>query len=333
MKISVIAERKKSFLVSWILLLISFISFFAFKINYGVDMTWGVQIEYSYEAHGSPEDLKEKADKIEEQVEILGVDIINSISTYKISGENKVVLVAGFNENVSEQDMQSYKNNFRDSLTESVKDNYKEEKYNFIGKSFWDYIKESAKMTLVIAVIAIALYVSFAFTGYVAGISAFSFWAITILTLVHDVVISAWLYVMLSNFVSEFKVDTYFVTALLTTLGYSINDTIVVLDRIRANLKEFGGKTEHTLRDIVDLSVNETLTRSIYTSLTVVLVLVSILFFGPDTIKGFVLVMIFWTFVWTFSSVFIASPLLYEMNKWLVLKSEEQITQEKEELV
>lgn len=333
MKISVVDLRKKSFLISLALLLVSFISFFAFKINYWVDMTWGIQIEYSYENEWSVEEIKSEAEKVEKEIEMFWVDIVNDISSYKITWENQIVVIAWFNEDVSEKDMQAYKNEFRDSLTENVKEKYREERYNFIWKSFWDYIKESAKMTLIVAVIAIALYVSFAFNWYVAWISALSFWAITILTLVHDVVISAWLYVMLSNFIHEFKVDTYFITALLTTLGYSINDTIVVLDRIRANLKEFGWKTEKTLSEIIDMSVNETMTRSIYTSLTVLLVLFSILFFGPETIKGFVIVMIFWTVVWTFSSVFIASPLLYEMNKKLALKTEEQLKEEKEDVV
>jgi preprotein translocase SecF subunit len=111
-----------------------------------------------------------------------------------------------------------------------------------------------------------------------------SFALITVITLFHDVFISSGLYIMTSNFLPEFKIDTYFITALLTTLGYSINDTIVVLDRIRTNLRAFGGRTKK-LDEIVNMSVSETLTRSIYTSLTVIFVLVAILILGPVTIK------------------------------------------------
>ena len=333
MKINVIDSRFKNFLISWALLLLSLISFFAFKINYWVDMTWWIQIEYSYEKEWNLDNILEEAKVVEEEVESFWVDIVNEISWYKITWENKFVVIAWFNEDIEELDMQSYKNEFRNSLTNKLSENYREDKYNFIWKSFWDYIKESAKMTLIVALIAIALYVSFAFTWYVAWISAFSFWLITILTLLHDVVISAGLYVMLSHFFHEFKVDTYFITALLTTLWYSINDTIVVLDRIRANLKEFWWHANITLKNVINMSVNETITRSIYTSLTVLLVLFSVLLLWPDTIKWFVIVMIFWTFVWTFSSIFIASPLLYQLNKNLVLKTEEEMKTEKEELV
>jgi preprotein translocase SecF subunit len=138
------------------------------------------------------------------------------------------------------------------------------------------------------------------------------------MTLFHDVLISTGLYIATSMFLPEFKIDTFFVTALLTILGYSINDTIVVFDRIRSNLIKYAGKKGKDgkeLNEIVDLSITQTIVRSIYTSATLLFVLLTIFFFGPETIKGFVLVMIFGTIVGTYSSVFIASPLLYLANK------------------
>jgi preprotein translocase SecF subunit len=111
----------------------------------------------------------------------------------------------------------------------------------------------------------------------------------------------------------EFKIDTFFITALLTILGYSINDTIVVFDRIRSNLKKLVKK--ESLKDIIELSINDTLRRSIFTSLTLFFVLLTIFLFGPESIKGFVLVMMFGTLIGTYSSIFIASPLLFELNK------------------
>ena len=137
-------------------------------------------------------------------------------------------------------------------------------------------------------------------------------------------------------FFPEFKINTFFVTALLTILWYSINDTIVIFDRIRSNLKEFWGKIWKkwkTLKEIIDLSVNETLKRSIYTSLTLLFVLLTIFIFGPETIKWFILVMIFGTIVGTYSSIFVASPILYLVNrhkklsvyKKIKLKAEDKI--------
>lgn len=333
MEFSTIWSRKKSYAISICLFLLSIISFFAFNINFWIDMTGGIQINYTYEKDWSVEDVLNKAHEIEKFIEKDWWEIINEISAYKITWENKVVLIAWFESSKTEEELETFKDAFRGDLNKSLAPNYSEEKYNFIGKSFWDYIKDSAKLTLIISVIAISLYVTFAFNGYVAGISAFSFWFITILTLAHDVVISAWLYLLVSNFFNEFKVDTYFITALLTILWYSINDTIVVLDRIRDNLRNINTKNGLNLWNVIDKSVNETMTRSIYTSLTVLLVLISIFFFGPETIKWFVLVMIFWTFVWTFSSIFIASPLLYEINKNKVLKTIEELEEEKKDVL
>jgi preprotein translocase SecF subunit len=161
------------------------------------------------------------------------------------------------------------------------------------------------------------MYIAFAFSGSISWISSVSFAIIALITLLHDVIISTWLYIYTWNIFWEFKIDTFFITALLTILWYSINDTIVVFDRIRENLKLFWWKKKNwkNLEEIINLSVSETLTRSIYTSLTVLFVLFTILFVWPETIKWFILTMIFGTIVWTYSSIFIASPLLYEINK------------------
>jgi len=193
-----------------------------------------------------------------------------------------------------------------------------ESKYTSIWKSFWDYIKSTAFLTLFIAIISITIYVTYSFSWVVSWISVISFAIITLITLFHDVLISAWLYIIVWYFYRDFQIDTFFVTALLTILGYSINDTIVIFDRIRDNLKKFAWKTwkeSKDLYEIVNLSINETLTRSVYTSLTLVFVLLTIFFFWPESIRGFILAMMFWAIVGTYSSIFIASPLLYEVNK------------------
>lgn len=145
-----------------------------------------------------------------------------------------------------------------------------------------------------------------------------SFAAITIITLFHDVLISAGLYILTSLVFPQFQIDTFFVTALLTILGYSINDTIVIFDRIRTNLRQFAG-TGKNLEDIISESLTQSMTRSVYTSMTIVFVLVCILVFGPVTLTGFTLTLLFGTIVGTFSSICIASPLLYEFHKNTIL--------------
>lgn len=186
-------------------------------------------------------------------------------------------------------------------------------RYINVGESFGDYIKKTAYITLALVIFSISLYISYAFRGSIEGFSSFSFASVTAVSLFHDVIIAFGLYVIASYFFPEYKIDTFFITAMLTVLGYSINDTIVVMDRIRSNLR----LPENKKKDfavIINNSVNETMTRSLYTSFTVFIVLVAMFFFGPETIKGFILALIFGTVVGTYSSVAIAAPLLYDIS-------------------
>lgn len=285
-------------------------------------MTWGTQSEFSYTNYSFDiEQLNQEAQTLKGHINIAG-EIINVVNVYKVSGENTFIVEAGFTRNMSEEELDTFKISYRDQLEEVYRDigDIELSRYTNIGASFGDYIKNTAIMTLIIAIIGIAIYVAYAFSGAVSGIPSWSFAVITIITLFHDVFIATGLYVLTSHFLSEFKIDTFFITALLTILGYSINDTIVVFDRIRSNLKLHGGKGKKDLFTIISESMSEVLTRSMYTSLTVFVTLMAILIWGPESIAGFTLAMIFGTVVGTFSSICIASPLLFDFNKNATLK-------------
>lgn len=297
-------------------------------------MTGGIQQEFSYNTYSfNAENIQKEAEVIAKHRNIWS-EIINSVSSYKITGEKSFVVETGFTRDLDEKTLEEHKVKYRNELETAYKNMWdiSSSKYTNIGASFGDYIKQTAKLTLLIAIIGIALYIGYAFSGSVGGISSLSFAAITIVTLFHDVIISTGLYVFASSIFPQFQIDTFFITALLTILWYSINDTIVIFDRIRANLRDFGGKWKD-LDDIIRLSLSESFTRSIYTSLTLVFVLACILVFGPESISGFTLTMLFGTIVGTFSSIFIASPLLYEFHKNATLsvyqKKEERTEEEK----
>ncbi len=329
--LDVIKNRKVYLSISAILFLFSIIAMYFFPYNLWIDMTWGSQIEYSYK-------WKINLDKYKKEISDLALNtkyktnkIVNAIKVYKVSWQDKFDVVIWYNNQVFsdndavkekklQQDFEKIKRKLKENITNILKkDNSSVElsKYTNIWKSFWDYIKKTAFITLAIALVAISIYIAFAFSWSVSWISSMSFAWIALITLLHDVIISTWLYVYTGSVFADFKIDTFFITALLTILGYSINDTIVVFDRIRENLKIFWWRKKNwkKLDEIINMSVSETLTRSIYTSLTVLIVLISILFLGPESINWFILTMIFWTIVWTYSSIFIASPLLYEINK------------------
>ncbi len=337
MELNIIKNRYTYFAISAILLFISLGVFLFWNINYWIDMTWWTQAEYQYETKNLDLDkIRTDLNKQAVNIKYNEKNIINGISVFKISGENKIWVITGYDSIIlTQEDLQKLesdsrltetkisweilakiKADFRKKTLELLEQNDKniiETSYTNIGKSFGDYIKDTAILTLIIAIIAIAIYVMYAFSWVASGISVMSFALITIATLFHDVLASTGLYLITSMYFPEFKIDTFFITALLTILWYSINDTIVVFDRIRSNIKKLVKKKN--LEEIIEISIKDTLRRSIFTSLTLFFVLLTVFFFWPETIKGFILAMLFGTIIGTYSSIFIASPLLFEFNK------------------
>ncbi len=114
--------------------------------------------------------------------------------------------------------------------------------------------------------------------------ASWPFAVVTGISLAHDVVIAFGLYVVTSHFLPEFKIDTFFITAMLTVLGYSINDTIVVMDRIRSNLNHASAK-KSSFSSLIDTSIWDTMRRSLFTTFTIIIVLVAMFVFGPESIR------------------------------------------------
>jgi len=320
MKLGAIENRKIYFIISGVAFLLSLFMILFWNLNLWIDMTWGTQSEFRFSWYEyNQEQIQQESETISQHRNIQG-NIINSVTSYKITWENIFVVEAWFNQNIEAAKLEEHKIKFRNELEETFKNIWDIEltKYTNIWASFGEYIKNTARLTLFLAIVAIAVYIAYAFSWSAGWISSLSFAGITLITLFHDVVISSGLYIFISSFLPQFQIDTFFITALLTILWYSINDTIVIFDRIRSNLKQYGWKSKE-LKEIVDISISESLTRSIYTSLTLAFVLVCVLVFGPDSISGFTLTMLFGTLIGTFSSIFIASPLLYEFHKNVTL--------------
>jgi len=297
-------------------------------------MTWWTQWEYSFENNINIDNINKKLEENKSKIKHDSNEIINYVWAYTITWEKRLSVITWFDyiPNLANseaekkelwQKLDKYKNEFRQITIDILKtenNTIKEVNYTNIWKTFWDYIKNTAIFTLIITIIAISIYVSRTFSWVIHWLSVFSFAFITIITLFHDILIATWIYLIISLYFPEYKIDTYFITALLTILWYSINDTIIIFDRIRSNIKKYiKEKNTKTLEEIIDISTNETIRRSIFTSLTVVIILISILLFWPESIRWFTIVILLGTIVWTYSSIFIASPLLYEYNKNKIL--------------
>lgn len=318
---NVLKNRNIFLWISWVLFIISIFMLLVPKLNLGIDMTWWIQMEYDFENSINVENLKKELDIEKALFKDNWQEVINNISVYTITWEKTLDVVVWFHTNSTDEKLTELKGAFKEKVLEVIKKqdlSAVESRYINIWKSFGDYIKNTAFITLALAIIAITFYVTFAFSWVVSWISITSFALITIITLFHDVIISSWAYIFTSMFLPQYQIDTFFITALLTILGYSINDTIVVFDRTRSNLEKFAGKSwkkAKNLKEIIHLSINETITRSIYTSLTLFFVLITIFMFWPESISWFILVMLFGTIIGTYSSIFVAAPILYIVNK------------------
>ena len=181
-----------------------------------------------------------------------------------------------------------------------------------VGPTIASSLVQSAVILIIVSAALIAVYLAFAFRGQRA-ISAWRFSATTFLKLLHDIFVLAGIWAVLGHFSDLGQVDSLFVTALLTSVAFSIHDTIVVFDRVRENLR-VGPRL--TFDQVINLSTVQTMTRSLNTSLTVVFVLLALVIFGGVTIRGFVLALLIGIATGTYSSIFNASTLLVAWEKW-----------------
>lgn len=181
-----------------------------------------------------------------------------------------------------------------------------------VGPSLGAEMTKKAIIAIVVVVLAILAFIAFAFREVSNPLPSWKYGVIAMVTLIHDIIVPTGAYVILSHKYGA-EVDTLFVIALLTIVGISISDKIVVFDRIRENLKSFSKNS--SFNEVVGASLKQTFTRSVNTSVTVVLALLALYFFGPVTVKYFTLTLIIGMVVGTYSSIFVASPLLTIWNR------------------
>jgi len=196
-------------------------------------------------------------------------------------------------------------NDLKDKLTKDF-GKVEDVRLETVGPIISKELTRKAATAVLISILAIVAYVTWAFRQVPKPATSIAFGITTIIALVHDVVVVVGIFAILGHFF-EIEVDSLFITALLTIIGFSVHDTIVVFDRIRENLKKYG---DFTFEEVVNHSVVQTFARSLNTSLTVVFVLLALLLFGGASIRNFVLALLIGIISGTYSSIFNASPLL-----------------------
>lgn len=199
-------------------------------------------------------------------------------------------------------------------FVQQLKDKYgslTELRFDSIGPVIGQELRSKSIFALVIVFVAIMIYIAYAFRKVAVPIASWKYGFITALTAFHDVIVPIGLFALLGK-LHGLEVGTTFVAAILTVMGFSIHDTIVVLDRVRENLHRTSGLFE----DIVNTSLNQTIVRSINTTVATLLALIAVYLFGGSTVRDFSLALIVGIAVGAYSSIFIAAPLLVTWYKF-----------------
>lgn len=295
---NLIKYKKIPFIISGVLCAVSALSLIVFGLKPGIDFTGGSLLEISF---------SESRPTLEEmQTTAAGFNI--GTVTVQPTNENNYVLKTAY---ISEEQHQEMLQQIRTTF-ETDQNKVLEERLETIGPSVSSQLKNRAVFAIIAVIIAIVVYVAYAFRKASKQVSSWKYGITAIVALLHDVLITVGVFSLLGHY-KGVEIDIPFVVAILTILGYSVNDTIVVFDRIRENLQK---RTANTFAEMVNQGVNESFARSMNTSITTLIVLVAVYIFGGDSVKNFSLALIVGISFGTYSSIFLASPLLVLWEKW-----------------
>ena len=256
-------------------------------VDYGVDFTGGTLVQVRFDGDVTAGDLRAA----------LGGAQAPSITRF--GAENEFTIRAPLPEDTDDLDVVS--RSIRQAIDASGLGAYEVVRTEVVGPKIGEELTRQAGLAILFSFLLTLLYIAFRFE--------FRFGLASILATVHDILITL-------GFLAIFRVEISLptVAAILTVVGYSLNDTIVVFDRIRENLNKKGGRREDPVR-LIDRSINEVLPRTVLTSMTTLAVLMSLLILGGAVIRDFTIVLILGVVIGTYSSIFVASPALLEIQK------------------
>ncbi len=287
-----IVKYKKIFLgISALIVAGSLFPILFFGIRFGIDFTGGslLEVEYSNVASARPE-----AAQVKEALGKVGF----ADAVVQPTGEKGFIVRT---KTLSEKDHAA----ILQALSFDGKQ-ANEKRFTSIGPIIGNELRAKAWASILAVILAIVLFITFAFRKVSAPIASSKYGMVAIIALVHDIIVPTGALAILGHFYGV-EADALFVTALLTILGFSIHDTIVVFDRIRENLKL---KISENFSEVVGISLQQTITRSINTSLTTAFAIAMLLYAGPASTHNFSLILLIGIIAGTYSSIFLASPLL-----------------------
>ena len=271
--------RRIAFLFSLILMLTSIFLFIKKNLNLGIDFKGGVMVEAKFKSAPNLTDLRNKVSSF-----------LNTNIEIQEFGDSETILFRIEKKSNDEEEQKFIISELKKALPDDV--DYR--RVEFVGPKVGKELQILGLKAILYSLLAMFIYIWFRFSGWQFGLGA-------VFALFHDVFSTLGFFAL-----TQIEFNLASIAAILTIAGYSINDTVVVFDRIRENLL----KAEVPFSDMLNKSINQTLSRTIMTSLTTLLALFALFIFGGEVIKGFVSAMIWGVLVGTYSSIFIASPLI-----------------------
>ncbi|MCX6751939.1 MAG: protein translocase subunit SecF [Candidatus Nomurabacteria bacterium] len=291
-----IVKYKKIFLsLSVILIVVSLIFIFTFGLKPGIDFKGGALLEVNYSS------VRPEVSLLQDKIKTLNIDqaLIQPTGT-----SGYLIKTRDLNESEHET--------LLTSLSLDGKYPVSEKGFTSIGPSVGSELLRKAIISIIMVILAIILFITYAFRKVSRPVASWKYGIITIVTLLHDIIIPTGIFALVAHYTGA-EIDTLFVLALLTILGLSVHDKIVVFDRIRENLREGDKKG---FAETVGASTSQTIVRSINITLTIIFVLVPLYLFGPETTKNFAFILTIGLFFGIYSSLFFASPLLVWIEEW-----------------
>ena len=297
---NIIGRKKIFFAISLIIMIPGIISLVLYGLNLSIDFTGGSKMTVSF-----PKTAAEAEKKfIQEELESQKIKVIS----IEPSGKLLIVRTNSIEQKENDKFVKALKLKFKEA---------KQEEFSTIGPTVGKETTINAIKAVVIASILIVIYISLVFRKVPKPASSIRFGVSAIIALIHDVLVVLGVFSIL-GYLFNVEVDALFVTALLTIIGFSVHDTIVVFDRIRENLNK---KSTEDFALVVNDSINQTIGRSLNTSITVLLVLFALLLFGGESIRWFVVALMVGVASGTYSSIFNASPILVVWQEWSVKRA------------
>ena len=291
----IIKYKNIFFGISGLLVILALVAMFWKGFNIGIDFTGGSIVEVSY-AEPRP-DISELQPAVEE---------IFPGTKFQVSGDKDLI--------VRTKDLSDAEHTtILRTLSRDGERAMTEKQFSSVGPTIGKELRSKAWVAIVAVLFGIILFITFAFRKVSEPVSSWKYGLITLVVLVHDIIIPSGIFSYLGK-----EMDSLFVVALLSILGISVHDKIVVFDRVRENLRL------HTAKDFAETvgkSLEQTFTRSVNTSLTILIVLGALWFLGPESIRNFSMLLFAGVAIGTYSSVFFAAPLLAVVEKWQIRKS------------